>query len=41
LVLSNLHVKTSSLLYMTMSCMSAIVVDCHLAHMACVAELPK
>jgi hypothetical protein len=39
--LSNLHVKTCSLHYMTMSCMSAIVLDCQLAHMACIAELPK
>jgi hypothetical protein len=39
LVLSNLHVKTCSFHYMTISGMSAIVLACHLAHMACVAEL--
>jgi hypothetical protein len=27
--------------YMSMSGMSAIVLACQLAHMACVAELPK
>jgi hypothetical protein len=36
-----MHVKTCSLHYMTMSCMSAIVLACQLAHMACLAELPK
>jgi hypothetical protein len=41
LVLSNLHMKTCSLHYMSMSGMSAIVLACQLAHMACVAELPK
>jgi hypothetical protein len=41
LVLSSLHVKTCSLHYMTMSGMSAIVLACQLAHMACVVELPK
>jgi hypothetical protein len=40
-VLSNLHVKTCSLPYMTMSGMSAIVLACQLAHMAYLAELPK
>jgi hypothetical protein len=41
LVLINLHVKTCSLHYMSMSGMSAIVLACKLAHMAGVAELPK
>jgi hypothetical protein len=39
--LSSLHVKTCSLHYMTMSGMSAIVLACQLAQMACVTELPK
>jgi hypothetical protein len=34
LVLSNLHMKTCSLHYMSMSGMSAIVLACQLAHMA-------